>query len=53
MCHRYPERIAESLHSCNVYVPVGVAALLKARPSLVSPAVTAFSHRDPIDLKVS
>ncbi|XP_046659614.1 protein ecdysoneless [Homalodisca vitripennis] len=48
----YPQRISENLHSCNVVVPVRVAALLKARPSLVAPAVTAFCHRDPIDLKV-
>uniref|UniRef100_A0A1B6M0R2 Uncharacterized protein n=1 Tax=Graphocephala atropunctata TaxID=36148 RepID=A0A1B6M0R2_9HEMI len=49
---RYPQCITESLHCCNVVVPVGVAALLKARPTLVAPAVTAFCHRDPIDLKV-
>ncbi|XP_054288153.1 protein ecdysoneless-like isoform X1 [Macrosteles quadrilineatus] len=47
----YPGRIVDNLHSCNVFVPVGVAALLRARPSLVAPAVTAFCHRDPIDLK--
>ena len=42
----------ELLHQTNAYVPAGVAALLKERPSLIAPAVTAFCHRDPIDMRV-
>jgi len=48
----YPGKIAELLHRTNAYVPVGVAALLKEKPNLISPAVLAFCNRDPIDMKV-
>ncbi|KAJ9592776.1 hypothetical protein L9F63_015554 [Diploptera punctata] len=47
----YPGKIGELLHRTNVFVPVGVAALLKERPNLIAPAVTAFCNRDPIDMK--
>ncbi|RZF40264.1 hypothetical protein LSTR_LSTR007464 [Laodelphax striatellus] len=48
----YPSKIEDDLHRANVYVPVGVAALLKERPSLIAPAVIGFCHRDPIDVRV-
>uniref|UniRef100_A0A1B6D498 Uncharacterized protein n=1 Tax=Clastoptera arizonana TaxID=38151 RepID=A0A1B6D498_9HEMI len=48
----YPEKVMENLHHSNIYVPVAVAALLKERPSLIAPAVTAFCDRDPIDTRV-
>jgi hypothetical protein len=48
----YPGKIAELLHRTNAYVPVGVAALLKEKPNLISAAVLAFCNRDPIDMKV-
>ncbi|XP_021926738.1 protein ecdysoneless [Zootermopsis nevadensis] len=48
----YPGKIVELLHRTNAYVPVGVAALLKEKPNLISPAVLAFCNRDPIDMKV-
>ncbi|PSN41240.1 hypothetical protein C0J52_13435 [Blattella germanica] len=44
-------KIADLLHRTNAYVPVGVAALLKEKPHLIAPAVTAFCNRDPIDMK--
>ncbi|KAL1128944.1 hypothetical protein AAG570_013478 [Ranatra chinensis] len=47
----YPDKILELLHQTIAYVPAGVAALLKERPSLIAPAVTAFCHRDPIDMR--
>ncbi|XP_075224302.1 ecdysoneless cell cycle regulator [Lycorma delicatula] len=47
----YPDRIENNLHRANAFVPVGVAALLKERPSLIAPATVAFCHRDPIDMR--
>ncbi|XP_066992777.2 protein ecdysoneless [Anabrus simplex] len=47
----YPGKITELLHRATAYVPVAVAALLKAKPSLIAPAVLAFCNRDPIDMK--
>jgi hypothetical protein len=48
----YPEKISENLHRTTLYVPVGVAAILKEKPALISAAVLAFCNRDPIDVKV-
>lgn len=48
---RYPEKIKENLHNCHAYLPVGVAYLLKQQPSLIAPAVLAFCHRDPLDVR--
>lgn len=48
----YPGKIGELLHRTNAYVPVGVAALLKEKPNLISEAVLAFSDRDLFDMKV-
>lgn len=47
----YPENIKQSLHHVKVYVPVGIAAILNHKPSLIAQAVTAFCNRDPIDTK--
>lgn len=47
----YPEKIKENLHTARVYVPVGVAALLKHKPSLISGVVHAFCERDTVDMK--
>ncbi|XP_075466929.1 protein ecdysoneless homolog [Ascaphus truei] len=47
----YPDKIKDSLHRAHCIVPAGIAAVLKARPKLVSAAVQAFYLRDPIDLK--
>ncbi|KAK5642063.1 hypothetical protein RI129_008230 [Pyrocoelia pectoralis] len=47
----YPERIVENLHSITLYLPVGVAAILNHKPSLVAPAVQAFCNRDLVDTK--
>lgn len=48
----FPSKIADHHHRATVYVPVGVAAVLRENPQLVAPAVLAFCSRDPIDLKV-
>jgi hypothetical protein len=48
----YPSRIEEHLHRSHCYVPLGVAALLKHDPTLISSAVQAFYNRTPDDLKV-
>ncbi|KAF6202535.1 hypothetical protein GE061_002931 [Apolygus lucorum] len=47
----YPDKIQELIHQTNAFVPAGVAALLRAKPSLIAPAVVAFCHRDPIDVR--
>ncbi|XP_031348287.1 protein ecdysoneless, partial [Photinus pyralis] len=47
----YPNRIVENLHSTTLYVPLGVAAILKHKPGLVAPAVQAFCNRDLVDSK--
>ncbi|CAG0897993.1 unnamed protein product [Darwinula stevensoni] len=47
----YPGRMEESVHRVNVRVPVVLAGMLEREPWLVSPAVHAFHHRDPIDVK--
>lgn len=47
----YPEKISEFQHRAHCYIPAGVAAILKHDPSLISSAVQAFYHRDPVDLK--
>ncbi|XP_009994707.1 PREDICTED: protein SGT1 [Chaetura pelagica] len=47
----YPEKIQASFHRAHCYLPVGIAAVLKQRPSLVAPAVQAFYLRDPGDLR--
>lgn len=41
----------QELHRVNLYLPIALAAILKAKPVLVAPAVIAFCNRDPIDLK--
>ncbi|KAK4876789.1 hypothetical protein RN001_009295 [Aquatica leii] len=47
----YPGRIQENLHSASLYLPIGVAAILKHKPALVAPAVQAFCNRDSVDMK--
>lgn len=47
----FPDHIEDSHHRTTLYVPVGVAAVLKENPQLVSAAVLAFCNRDSIDLK--
>ncbi|KAF5304047.1 hypothetical protein FQA39_LY01832 [Lamprigera yunnana] len=47
----YPECITTNLHRTCLYLPVGVASILKYKPGLVAPAVRSFCNRDPIDLK--
>ncbi|XP_025409951.1 protein ecdysoneless isoform X2 [Sipha flava] len=49
--HGYPEKIKENLHRCHAYIPVDIAYLLKHQPSLIAPAVLAFCHRDPLDVR--
>ncbi|XP_009070554.1 PREDICTED: protein SGT1-like, partial [Acanthisitta chloris] len=47
----YPEKIQTSLHRAHCFLPAGVVAVLRQRPSLVAAAVEAFYLRDPVDLR--
>ncbi|NWI11830.1 ECD protein, partial [Crypturellus soui] len=47
----YPEKIQTSFHRAHCYLPAGIVAVLKQRPSLVAAAVQAFYLRDPVDLR--
>ncbi|NXW98390.1 ECD protein, partial [Larus smithsonianus] len=47
----YPEKIQASFHRAHCYLPAGIVAVLRQRPSLVAPAVQAFYLRDPVDLR--
>ncbi|KAK9874394.1 hypothetical protein WA026_002741 [Henosepilachna vigintioctopunctata] len=48
----YPENIKRNLHTAKVYLPIGIAAILKYEPNLISPVVYSFCNRDTIDMKV-
>jgi hypothetical protein len=47
---RHDSRL-QRLHHAHCLLPARVAAVLKADPQLLAPAVQAFYLRDPIDLK--
>ncbi|KAM6329633.1 protein ecdysoneless homolog isoform 1-T2 [Podargus strigoides] len=47
----YPEKIQASFHRAHCYVPAGIVAVLRQRPSLVAAAVQAFYLRDSVDLR--
>ncbi|NXC51338.1 ECD protein, partial [Penelope pileata] len=47
----YPEKIQASFHRAHCYLPAGIVAVLKQRPSLVAAAVQAFYLRDLTDLR--
>ncbi|XP_062467541.1 protein ecdysoneless homolog [Pezoporus occidentalis] len=47
----YPEKIQASFHQAHCYLPAGIVAVLRQRPSLVAAAVQAFYLRDPVDLR--
>ncbi|NXP53371.1 ECD protein, partial [Heliornis fulica] len=47
----YPEKIQASLHRAHCFLPAGIVAVLRQRPSLVAAAVEAFYLRDPVDLR--
>ncbi|NXQ00203.1 ECD protein, partial [Vidua macroura] len=47
----YPEKIQASLHRARCFLPAGIVAVLRLRPSLVAAAVQAFYLRDPGDLR--
>ncbi|NXT01623.1 ECD protein, partial [Jacana jacana] len=47
----YPDKIQASFHRAHCYLPAGIVAVLRQRPSLVAPAVQAFYLRDPVDLR--
>lgn len=49
--YRYPEKIQASFHRAHCYLPAGIVAVLRQRPSLVAAAVQAFYLRDPVDLR--
>ncbi|RLV97701.1 hypothetical protein DV515_00011522 [Chloebia gouldiae] len=47
----YPEQIQASLHRARCFLPAGIAAVLRLRPSLVAAAVQAFYLRAAGDLR--
>uniref|UniRef100_A0A8C8BUY9 Ecdysoneless cell cycle regulator n=1 Tax=Otus sunia TaxID=257818 RepID=A0A8C8BUY9_9STRI len=47
----YPEKIQASFHRAHCYLPAGIVAVLRQRPSLVAAAVQAFYLREPADLR--
>ncbi|XP_041473707.1 protein ecdysoneless homolog [Lytechinus variegatus] len=47
----FPSKVQSNFHHTHCLMPAKLAAILKHQPSLVSPAVEAFYHRDPLDLK--
>ncbi|XP_026141428.1 protein ecdysoneless homolog [Carassius auratus] len=47
----YPDKIQQNFHRAHCYVPAGIAVVLSTRPDLISPAVSAFYLRDPVDLQ--
>ncbi|GAB0094619.1 Protein ecdysoneless [Sergentomyia squamirostris] len=48
----YPGKLRENLHRAIAFVPVGVAALLRHKPTLIASAIREFCSRDSVDLKV-
>lgn len=48
---RYPDKITENLHCTTLFLPIGVAAILKEKPNLIAPAVQSFCNRDTVDMK--
>ncbi|KAJ8953969.1 hypothetical protein NQ314_007162, partial [Rhamnusium bicolor] len=47
----YPEKSKDNLHRSAIYVPMGIAMILKEKPNLIAPAVQAFCNRDSVDMK--
>ncbi|CAG9831641.1 unnamed protein product [Diabrotica balteata] len=47
----YPDKLKDNIHNAVVYIPIGVAKALKAKPNLISAAVQVFCNRDSVDLK--
>ncbi|KAJ3417516.1 hypothetical protein HDV05_003380 [Chytridiales sp. JEL 0842] len=52
-CAEYPDLVVQGryLHRAKCVVPRDIARILKADPGLISAAVEAFYHRDPLLLK--
>lgn len=46
----FPQNMEDNFHRQTVYVPLGVAAVLRNR--VIAPAVQALCNRDQIDMKV-
>ncbi len=49
----YPARAAQQMHTARVAVPAAVAAVLRAEPDLVAPAVERFYNRDVEDMRAA
>lgn len=43
--------IVSNQHQTTIYVPIGVAKILRAKPQLIAAAVRSFCNRDDLDLK--
>ncbi|XKL63224.1 hypothetical protein PGB90_005588 [Kerria lacca] len=48
----YSDNLSNLLHKSRAYLPVKVAAILDANPSLIAAAITAYCQMDPIDAKI-
>ena len=48
----FPQNMEDNFHRQTVFVPLGVAAVLRNNPQVIAPAVQAFCNRDQIDMKV-
>ncbi|XP_031563790.1 protein ecdysoneless homolog [Actinia tenebrosa] len=49
----YPDKAKHFYHYVNCFIPPAIKYVLDKKPSLISAAVKAFYHRDPIDMKAA
>lgn len=49
--NKYPQQITDSLHFSVLAIPRKLAVLIHSRPSIVAPAIEAFSTRNPVSLE--
>ena len=49
----YPARALAQMHTARVTLPAAVAAVLRAEPNLVAPAVEGFYNRDVDDMRAA
>lgn len=48
---RFPQKITDDFHHATLFLPIGIAAILKEKPNLIAPAVQSFCNRDTVDMK--
>ncbi|XP_038223276.1 protein ecdysoneless homolog [Zerene cesonia] len=47
----YPQKIKDNMHMAIVSLPVEIAAILKLRPSIISPIVNSYCNLDALEAK--